>query len=385
MISRSQVRRAQRKHSALCFRSGALLKVHHQNELDHTAALAGSPEALVLLHSIGIHRADCDALQREVHFAAISNVHSRDCGFKSNSSFILHRALHRSANLVKHDVVLCPPPPPPPLACAASEDDLLLPPPPPPLVEVPFSGCPLDADCAFLADPAIMMAFRTHDVGIMHAPGYIPFSGASWNVCAEPFVPQQSVSCAFAPASTRPATVSCIEMNFDDFVFDLDESDLEDMVGASFDAHHVPVHESDLAEDSVGASFDAHHVSVYTMKRYRFRRQSHPVTAPIPSFVYDDAFHGLVQDCVLQLLYMNTHVADKVGISTADLGTNLTSLLQSHFGVEAPLAPSALHDALGRLTDTMLVVNTCDGFHYKLSQAGRLWFQEHYDSADVDG
>ena len=82
---------------------------------------------------------------------------------------------------------------------------------------------------------------------------------------------------------------------------------------------------------------------------------------------------------MLQLLYYNTSPDDSAGISLAVLGTNLTTLLQNRFDVKASLDPTALHNALERLTGSTMVVCSCDGFHFKLSRAGRAHFQSDYE------
>ena len=114
---RSQIRRAQRKHTLHCLRIGVQQRVHHRQELQCCDNIFASNEVEKLAMSVAVHRCDRAATEHDHHFAAVSNLDAFQKNFKSSSTFKSHRQLHRIANYIKHDespVQLPPPPPPPP-------------------------------------------------------------------------------------------------------------------------------------------------------------------------------------------------------------------------------------------------------------------------------
>ena len=128
--SRSQVRRRQRQHTLACYKAGALHRAGHRLEVAVFNELVSSDEAEVLLSSVATHRADCESLQTQIHFAAISNISAFQNGHKSKRTCKTHRGLHQQANFVKHTGLPkqdLPPVPPPPrlLTCEEVETQLL--------------------------------------------------------------------------------------------------------------------------------------------------------------------------------------------------------------------------------------------------------------------
>ena len=72
-LSRSQLRRAQRKHTAACYKAGVLFRACHRKEVDIHNAIISSGEVNVLVESLSAHRCDADTLGYEVHYAATAN------------------------------------------------------------------------------------------------------------------------------------------------------------------------------------------------------------------------------------------------------------------------------------------------------------------------
>ena len=68
VMTRTQCRRAQRAHSLACYKIGALQRSIHHQEATALLDLDGSKDGSLLLHSVAIHRSDCSALQRNVHY-----------------------------------------------------------------------------------------------------------------------------------------------------------------------------------------------------------------------------------------------------------------------------------------------------------------------------
>ena len=124
--TRSQVRNAQRKHTAQCLKEGIVIANERKRVYESMKQLLNSSEAAVVLESLAIHRNDCDLLEHNVHFAAEANYLAYSVGNKTARSHDQHKHIHRLANLVKHehgkhltgnrDYPPPPPPPPPPLA-----------------------------------------------------------------------------------------------------------------------------------------------------------------------------------------------------------------------------------------------------------------------------
>jgi len=102
-----------------------------------------------------------------------------------------------------------------------------------------------------------------------------------------------------------------------------------------------------------------------------------------PGFCHDAQFIELAHDGVLQILFASTDIHDSIGVSLSDLGQGLTIMLQGHFGIPAPLDPSVLHDILEHLLGSQRVVNTIDGCHFKLTQHGRKWFSDNFESGHL--
>ena len=139
-LTRSQIRNAQRKHTAACLKRGIRIAAERRILYDSMVQLLHSGEAAVVLESLAIHQHDCHQLQHNVHFAAEANYLAYSAGKKSAVSHSQHKRVHRLANLVKHEhgnhisgcQELPPPPPPPappseslPITCEAIEKDLL--------------------------------------------------------------------------------------------------------------------------------------------------------------------------------------------------------------------------------------------------------------------
>ena len=152
-LSGSQLRRAQRKHTAACYKAGALFRACHRKEVDIHNAIISSGEVNVLVESFAAHRCDADTLGYEVHYAATANCLAKSAGNKSQRVFKEHRCLHQHANAIKHQqqTGISPPPPPPLLRTCEDLEKLL--------VTMPAEEC------------------------------FQPFSGVSWNLNAEVFVP----------------------------------------------------------------------------------------------------------------------------------------------------------------------------------------------------
>ena len=101
--SRTQLRRQQRRYSAMCFKQGALLKAKHVEETSFFEALEQSPDLRVLAHSLSIHRSDCAQLHRNVHYASAANAFARSENIKTDDTYKGHRAIHQRANKIKHE------------------------------------------------------------------------------------------------------------------------------------------------------------------------------------------------------------------------------------------------------------------------------------------
>ena len=134
-MTRTQCRRAQRAHSLACYKIGALQRSIHHQEATALLDLDGSKDGSLLLHSVAIHRSDCSALQRNVHYAAVANLLSKQQNMKSNKVYKLHQELHQRANVVKHE-----------RGPDANELLAMLPPVPPPLVPLPGAICSQDLE-----------------------------------------------------------------------------------------------------------------------------------------------------------------------------------------------------------------------------------------------
>ena len=113
--SRSQLRRAQRKRTAECYKAGALFRACHRKKVDIHDAIISCGEVNVLVESLAAHRCDADTLGYEVHYAAIANCLAKAAGNKSQRVFKEHRCLHQHANAIKvnqQQTGISPPPPP---------------------------------------------------------------------------------------------------------------------------------------------------------------------------------------------------------------------------------------------------------------------------------
>ena len=160
MLSRTQLRRRQKKHSLHCFKLGAWQRASHEQEALHMLELLEDEELKTMAASVAIHRADCHRLHIPFHYAACSNSAAYAAQSKSRSCFKQHRLLHKMANLVKHDVDLgvIPTPPPPP---------------------------PVEIRCEDLEAQLKAQVMQ-------HAPakGFVPFSGEcfAWNTQASDFI-----------------------------------------------------------------------------------------------------------------------------------------------------------------------------------------------------
>ena len=102
-LTRSQYRRFQRKHTVKCLQAGIRQQQNALAAASNYDDLLDNGDAVVLLQSIAIHRADNSALHSRVHYAGLANVLARDAGHKSLQSFKRHRRLHQLANQFKHD------------------------------------------------------------------------------------------------------------------------------------------------------------------------------------------------------------------------------------------------------------------------------------------
>ena len=199
-LTKTQVRRLQRKHTLQCYKAGALQRAAHTLECQLFDEMVSSEEASSLIHSVSIHRADCQQLNAEVHYANTSNCLAAENGHKSKATFKLHRSVHKEANEVKHgrlNVVLGPcdlPPVPPPAACSR-------------LVVGSFGGEVIS--CTTLEKQLIANAARPKGVacnacGLWNPVHYgdtnalrtttagipfKPYSGSSFNLSAKEFVP----------------------------------------------------------------------------------------------------------------------------------------------------------------------------------------------------
>ena len=114
--TKSQIRRAKRKHTPRCLHIGVMQREAHLREVILMKELSSSPDLLVLTRSIATHRADCHAIGLPVHCSAQGNLLSYQNRHKSKDTFKLHRSLHKHANMIKHAVEHIDPPPAPP-AC----------------------------------------------------------------------------------------------------------------------------------------------------------------------------------------------------------------------------------------------------------------------------
>ena len=141
--TRSQIRNAQRRHTAACLKTGIRIAKERRHLYESMVQLLHSGEAAVVLESLAIHRHDCQQLEHNVHFAAEANYLAYSAGRKTACSHSQHKRIHRTANLVKHEHgkflpcsqhLLPPPPPPPPpalpsdplpITCEAFEKELL--------------------------------------------------------------------------------------------------------------------------------------------------------------------------------------------------------------------------------------------------------------------
>jgi len=107
-LSRTQLRRAQRKHTLSCLR-----------QVVRQATLTASETQVV--QSVRLHKADCKVLQLPVRNPSEANNIAMLRGFKSSSQYNADRRLHRAAGKYKHthfpdgDDKPPPPLPPPPL------------------------------------------------------------------------------------------------------------------------------------------------------------------------------------------------------------------------------------------------------------------------------
>ena len=121
-LTKSQIRNAQRRHTAACLKQGILIAKERRALYDSMMQICQSGEAAVLLESLAIHRQDCHQLEHNVHYAAEANYIAYSAGGKTACSYNQHKRIHRLANLVKHEHGIhivgnsLPPPPPPPLA-----------------------------------------------------------------------------------------------------------------------------------------------------------------------------------------------------------------------------------------------------------------------------
>ena len=158
MLSRTQLRRRQRQYAFTCYQAGAKQRLHHGAELSAVVEFVRSAEARTLLESVGIHRADVQALQLPVHHASVANLLAQEHGLKNTTTFKQHRSLHQGANQVKHnfEVPLLP----------SSPIALLGPPPPPP--------------------PSVLMC---HELPEQLMADFVPFTGTAWNLKAPAFEP----------------------------------------------------------------------------------------------------------------------------------------------------------------------------------------------------
>jgi hypothetical protein len=185
-LSRSQLRRAQRKHTAACYKAGALFRASHRKEVDIHNAIISSGEVNVLVESLAAHRCDADTLGYEVHYAATANCLAKSAGNKSQRVFNEHRCLHQHANAIKHQ--------------QQQQQAGTSPPPPPPLFRT----------CEDLEKVLVMMPAEE---------SFQPFSGVSWNLNAEVFVP------GIPAEPSKPALLeSACYADWESLIFTVNES-----------------------------------------------------------------------------------------------------------------------------------------------------------------
>jgi hypothetical protein len=290
-ISRTQLRRLQRQHAFGCYKQGSFLRVKEINEKLHCENMLLTGEAKTVTSSIATHRSDCDSMDAQFHYAANSNNAARAEGYKTKEVFKQHRLLHASANKVKHDVNIgcedgvLPPIGPPPLKCRSYDlghlDDPAIQIPElyhvelldmmiAPRAFIPFTGmshalnpaaaefvpkqklqlskvveqtCGIESveyEIERLGDPEVKSphhpqpnsAWADWDgVGLNEKVGHVAnTSQTEWDGPADdwedPDIRDYLLLEGYCPAQTKNACT----LDFDDFIFELDESDLEDVM-----------------------------------------------------------------------------------------------------------------------------------------------------------
>ena len=160
-LTRTQLRRQQRKHSRQCLYVGALQRASHRLEGIKLEELVESNELAIIARSIATHRADCVAVQHPVHFAAVSNCQSMQGKHKSCRTYKQHKRLHQEANLIKHEVDIS--------ESGGPSGQETAPPPPPPFEQVELHGA------AWCHDLEIAFTSTLNP----KAPAFVPFEGAS--------------------------------------------------------------------------------------------------------------------------------------------------------------------------------------------------------------
>lgn len=151
--------------------------------------MVASREAEQLIHSVAIHRADCQQLGVKVHYANVSNCLALASKHKSGKTFKSHRMIHKIANLVQHDQPKDLPPPAPPIAAqsvlvSADSGEVI--------------SCSL-LEKQLVATSRLPSGLHCQGCGLWNATSFSstwappapfkPYSGTCWNLSAKEFVP----------------------------------------------------------------------------------------------------------------------------------------------------------------------------------------------------
>ena len=103
VLTRTQLRRAEKKHTIECWKKGALQRDAHLLEASILETMATSIEARTILHSVAVHLADSSRLPYSCHLSSLSNLAAKQLHVKSTATYKGHQMLHQRANGLRHD------------------------------------------------------------------------------------------------------------------------------------------------------------------------------------------------------------------------------------------------------------------------------------------
>lgn len=235
----TQLRRSKRAYALICWKSAALQRAKHQQEVAMLDQFLVSPEATAVLESIAVHRSDCVSVNVPFHYSAVSNCAAKQANLKTDKVFKLHRSLHQCANRVKHHATV---------SCDdISTGDAIRPPPPPPLMPKGITCKEIEERLRIMALQPALSHFEDSSFATtpLASVGFQPFvgNGFTWNTHAEEFIPAKPQPhaeevCPILDVMEYHGDNSC-QMDLSSLVLTLSGKDIVDLVDPPFRANTI--------------------------------------------------------------------------------------------------------------------------------------------------